>query len=77
MAPGVTSIHSEGHDCLALAIDDLNATSDMRRQYGDLEIEMPDGTTISAREMLDDLDKDIEMERGLDACFLDPMGAFR
>jgi hypothetical protein len=51
---------------------DLDA---LRGDYGDVPIDMPDGTTATVRELLDDLDTDAGFEAFIQACAITPTGA--
>jgi hypothetical protein len=57
----------------ALAID--QARADLG-EFADLEIDLPDGTTVRAGDILDDLDADRTADEAINTCLLNPAEAF-
>jgi hypothetical protein len=49
--------------------------ADLRDGFEDLSIDMPDGTALTIREVLDDLDADDGFDAFIQACALSPTGA--
>ena len=47
----------------------------LRGQFDDFEIDMPDGTTVTVREVLDDLDADAQFDAFIQSCAITPTGA--
>lgn len=47
----------------------------LRGQFDDFEIDMPDGTTVTLRDVLDDLDADNQFDAFVQACAITPTGA--
>jgi len=54
--------------------DLAGARADLADEMDALEIEMPDGTTATFREILDDLDADDALVRAIDACSISTRG---
>lgn len=52
-------------------VPDLNR---IRAEFDDLSIDMPDGTSWSARELLDDLDADDALDLAVETCAINPGG---
>lgn len=51
------------------------ALTDLRAKMADFEIDLPDGTSASLRELLDDLDADAGFDAFIQACAITPTGA--
>lgn len=51
------------------------ALADMQREFGDLEIDLPDGTRATVREVLADLEDDAGFDAFIQACAIIPGGA--
>lgn len=47
----------------------------LRGQFDDFDIDMPDGTTVTVRDVLDDLDADAQFDAFVQACAIIPGGA--
>ena len=45
-------------------------------EFADIEIDLPDGTTARAGDILDDLDADRAADEAINTCSIDPAGAF-
>lgn len=55
--------------------DLAGARVDLADDLDALEIQMPDGTTATFREILDDLDADTNLVAAINACAITPGGA--
>lgn len=77
--PGQVGPSSEPADGPTRPAADLEAAAmlaDARASIGDdWTIDLPDGTTVSAREFLDDLDADAQLDAAVRACAITPGGA--
>jgi hypothetical protein len=49
-------------------------TAELRQAFGDLEVELTDGTTRTAAELLDDLDQDAQFDAFVQACAIEATG---
>ena len=59
-------------EALAKSVDTF---SDLRDGFGEMSIDMPDGTSLTLRDVLDDLDEDAGFDAFLQACAISPTGA--
>lgn len=54
----------------------ISAARDELAEFADIEIDLPDGTTARAGDILDDLDADRAADEAINTCALNPAGAF-